>query len=422
MIFRVLLASAFVLASVEARLEFCVCCKDQTGQPVTENCDIPAKSINEEELQTLINLCLEREGIYKRFAPDPHDLYWDRYYNRYYDDDYYKSNMKRVLPDINHIVYNRSKINYEIFPEKNCEASLTAWKDTLFWISGNSSWALTTTDGLLARKVVPLNGTEEPLYQIMTKQGPNYYKPYRSTPYSKNPSLLAFNGTYEVLLRIVPHLQSLHDIEYTSEKNILSTEQTNFGKICLVNNEVEPKDFVVHINVPSLRSIDLHGNYLPGSSLQVNDGNETFKLKIGWLSDYTVVKSVGFEDLYGYRFLDNDVLGLWGVVERNFTSKLTTILMESNPKNALLETELNVTGTKIERTIMRLSLENYKYTDSLVVDLSDRVAAGMLFTLAGIMIIGIILFVCKKCFCCCFRDRVTTGYQRIDETTTATNA
>lgn len=60
----------------------------------------------------------------------------------------------------------------------------------------------------------------------------------------------------------------------------------------------------------------------------------------------------------------------------------------------------------------------YRPFGQLTLSVSDKAMAGMLFTLAGVLILGVILFLLKKCCCCCFRTPVEPGYQRLDETIT----
>ncbi|GAB0100704.1 hypothetical protein DMENIID0001_167870 [Sergentomyia squamirostris] len=400
-VLKILLPLMGLLVMVQATLEVCVCCDDRTGQPVTEECDIPAKSFTDNELTSLEQLC---------------------YNLQLNDNNYYSDSRYETYRSLKYIVLNGSRVDYNEFSKDDCSRITREWKGRMFWIPEGSSWTLTDSGDLLSRKVVNISdfNNENWFQWLRHSQGVSYSSNYINIKTSQSPNLNPFNGTYEFVLRIIPSSNVIHDIKCLTEKKTYVNDPVNLGQLTLDAASFSP-GFSLHIQISNPVYYKFEKHY---PNLEIHDGNTTV-----WASEAIITKGLTVEKmntgmaLYPDTYEQSQVFGKKVNIEKSFKANMTTILLESSPVNEALTTVEEITGTKFENTIEYAYLEPnespegylmYWMGETSYLSVSDRTLSVLLFILAGILLIGSLYVCMKKACCCCVRDRVAAGYTSLD--------
>ncbi|XP_055704768.1 uncharacterized protein LOC129802746 [Phlebotomus papatasi] len=401
LLYTFLFISILIPAFTAERVEICVCCDEEIGQSISDKCDIAAKSINEEEQKVLQELCEERKSMISIY-------------------DTYQQNQSPS--DLNYLILKDTKIDSVEYPSEDCEKIFNNLKSDLFWVSGDRYINSLQIRDIISRKQISSNHSDSSIYELLKFYGYGY----ENIPLSSNPKLRNINGTYEYLMKITPQLQTIHDIEYFKEKKVLSAELVTLGYITVGDSELKDHNHTHYVKVPKRTRYNFDGYVLENSELKILDENNTFAMKSDGTIEEIVIKKLDVNTYFmpGW-YLTEKVLGRWVNTEKQFTAKIIKEFLKNN--NQLTMEEI-ITGTRIESVIEVLDLgENAVYNEDywyrpfgqLTLSVSDRAMAGMLFTLAGVLILGVIFFLLKKCCSCCFRTPVEPGYQRLDETITA---
>ncbi|GAB0100702.1 hypothetical protein DMENIID0001_167850 [Sergentomyia squamirostris] len=365
-----MLSYTFLLISVTvpavwANLEVCVCCGFQTGQPVTEECDIPAKSFTDNELASLEQLC---------------------YNLQLNDNNYYSDSRYETYRSLKYIVLNGSRVDYNEFSKDDCSRITREWKGRMFWIPEESSWTLTDSGDLLSRKVVNISDSnDKSWFQWLTSQSPN---------------LTPFNRTNEFVLRIIPSSNVIHDIEYLTETETFIDDPFLMSRIDLKTSEFY-SNVTVEWAIPEASFFQLNSDY---SHFEVMEHNRSKKIIRNWMLDANV-RTVRFNldieagSLIGSR--GNDVrYNLFGQkvnIERSFTAKMSTALMESSPVNEALTTEQEITGKRIDLTAVFSGWERTTPSDPKLFYITYRRIGNYLFILAGCLTLaGLIYYLWRR--------------------------
>ncbi|XP_059607887.1 uncharacterized protein LOC132255757 [Phlebotomus argentipes] len=390
-----LLISVLIPALSGARLEVCVCCSENTDQTISEQCEIPAKSLTEDEVVTLHKLCREQKALQDQFT--------DSYGYRQYDAPQY----------LNYISLQKSIVRKPRLPIEDCES---VKEGKWFWIPGKNQWTgrkYRDDSYLLARKIVMSNDTSQSIYQFLGFNGL-----YNNVPFSSNPILEIFNGTYEFLLRITPAEQTLHDIKFTGSRIVDYTKEfMTFGRIYL-NSGWIPYNYKNYITTPKRTYYSLNKKLTDNSHFVIHDENDVFNMgtedSSKTLREDLEVKEINTftEDFIHDGYSRGKFYGHFVNTESKFTAKLRSGFFAGRSE-AIFTTEEEVEGSKMVSEIELMETE-FEFAEPTL-EVNDHVIAGLLFTLAAVLTICLIFFVLKKACCCCCRDRVTTGYQRMEE-------
>lgn len=258
---------AFVIPAFSAaKVEICVCCNEEIGQSISDKCDISAKSINAEELKVLQELCEERKSIRSN-------------YDTYRQD----SNPS----DLNYLILKNSKIDSVEYPSEDCEKIFNNLKSGLFWVSGERYINSLQIRDILSRKQISSNHSDPSIYQLLKFTGYGY----ENIPFSSNTNLRNVNGTYEYLLKIIPQLQTIHDIVYFKEKKVLSADLVTLGYITVGDSELKDHNRTHYVKVPKRTHYNVDGYVLGNSELEILDENNTFTMKSYRTIEETVIKA-----------------------------------------------------------------------------------------------------------------------------------